>query len=91
MTECRKGMFAISLAGHDKGSIYIVVACDEKFAYLSDGKIRRVDYPKKKRMKHLQLDSRTDELVERELLENGMLCNETIKKAIKNKKEKIGR
>ncbi len=49
------GMLARSKAGHDKGHVYIIVETDETCVYLVDGKIRTLDRPKKKKMKHVQL------------------------------------
>ena len=34
------GMMARSLAGHDKGKVYMVLDVKEPFVYLVDGKIR---------------------------------------------------
>ena len=48
------GMMARSLAGHDKGKVYMVLDVKEPFVYLVDGKIRTLDHPKKKRIKHVQ-------------------------------------
>lgn len=42
------GMMARSLAGHDKGKVYMVLDVKEPFVYLVDGKIRTLDHPKKK-------------------------------------------
>ena len=49
------GMLAKSKAGHDKGHVYIIVETDATCVYLVDGKIRTLDRPKKKKMKHVQL------------------------------------
>lgn len=49
------GMLARSKAGHDKGHVYIIVETDATCVYLVDGKIRTLDRPKKKKMKHVQL------------------------------------
>ena len=51
------GNVVLSTAGKEKGSIYIVVALDEKFAYIADGKRLKKDKPKKKSFKHLKLAS----------------------------------
>ena len=42
------GMFARSKAGHDKTEVYIIVAEDEDYVYLCDGRQRKIDHPKKK-------------------------------------------
>ena len=49
------GFIAISKAGHDKGHTYLIVKSDDKYVYLSDGRIKKVDSPKKKKIKHIQV------------------------------------
>ena len=46
------GMFAISLAGHDKGRMYVIIKDDGEYVYLADGNIRPFERPKKKKRKH---------------------------------------
>lgn len=43
------GCFARSLAGHDKTEIYIIVGEEPGYVYLSDGKLKKVENPKKKK------------------------------------------
>lgn len=49
------GFLAYSLAGHDKGKIYLVVGETQNYVYVADGQIRLIDTPKKKNKKHIQL------------------------------------
>ena len=78
------GQFVTSKAGHDKGTLYVVTAEEDDFVYLCDGRLKRLDTPKKKRRIHIQPVNRT---VEKELLERlsggGRVCDEEIKYAIK--------
>ncbi len=46
---------AVSLAGHDKGRAYLVQAEEEDFLWLTDGRLRPLSRPKKKKRIHLQL------------------------------------
>ena len=55
MNRYRTGMLAKSLAGHDEGQIYVIVAADQEYVYLADGKIRLIEKPKKKKKKHVQI------------------------------------
>ena len=59
------GKYVTSKAGHDKGKLYVVAACEEGYVYQVDGEYRRMDDPKKKKLKHVQL---INEMVEQELL-----------------------
>jgi len=60
------GQFATSIAGHDKDTLYLIVAQEGDFVWLCDGRLKTPDKPKKKRRKHIQPISRR---VEGELLE----------------------
>lgn len=55
------GDMAVSLAGHDGGRLYVVVAeLNEDFVLVADGKYRHTDNPKQKRRKHLKFVCKTD-------------------------------
>lgn len=49
------GMFARSKAGHDKGSLYLIVKTEPEYVYLADGERRPLSKPKKKKWKHIQI------------------------------------
>ena len=55
------GCVVRSKAGRDEGRRFIVLSLDgEEFAYVADGDLRKVEKPKRKRVKHLYV---TEELV----------------------------
>ena len=78
------GCFATSIAGHDHNNIYVIIDADDEYVYLVDGKIRKVNNPKKKKLKHAQLIKRTDDTIACRINNNVALSNEDIKYAIKN-------
>ena len=49
------GMLAVSRAGHDSTTTYVIIAEDGEYVYLADGRVRTVDRPKKKNRKHIQI------------------------------------
>ncbi len=77
------GMFATSMAGHDKGKLYIIIREDEEYVYLTDGRLKPVEAPKKKKKKHIQIIKRTDAAVHIYIEEKKPLTNEVVKRAIK--------
>ena len=81
MTEFKKGSFCKSKAGHDAGTVYIVVDLDENIK-VADGKFRRLDNPKVKNPKHLELIDYEDEALAEKFTAGG-LNNEAIKYSIK--------
>ncbi|NBJ93944.1 KOW domain-containing RNA-binding protein [Parablautia muri] len=78
------GMFAISCAGHDNGQMYVIIKEDADFVYLADGKNKKLDNPKRKKRKHIQLvKAGTNEALEQKLKEGMTVYDEEIKRAIK--------
>lgn len=82
------GYFAISLAGHDKGQMYLIVGEEKDMVFLADGKNRKIDNPKKKKKKHLQIIKKNaDASLAEKLKKKQTIYNEEIKLAIKIRKE----
>ena len=52
------------MAGRDKGRLFIITAmADENHVMVADGDIRRVEKPKKKKLRHLAMTDKTAEAV----------------------------
>ncbi len=78
------GQLATSKAGHDKGVLYVVVGQEGDFVYLSDGRLKKPDKPKKKRLKHIQpINETVEEALRKRLQDGGRVYGEEIKSAIK--------
>ena len=45
----------LSLAGHDAGTLYVVVDASEERLLLCDGRLRKLGHPKSKSPKHVRL------------------------------------
>ena len=84
------GNFAFSKAGHDKGKLYVIVAEEQDYVYLCDGRLKKIDAPKKKRKKHIQIvNRRVGEELLAGLKKRETMLDEQIKYAIKQyEKEK---
>ena len=69
------GCPARSLAGHDKGEYFSIIAEEGDFAALADGSLRTVAKPKWKKKKHMQIGKQPlitefpveDKIIRREL------------------------
>lgn len=85
MTNSLIGRFATSKAGHDKAQLYVIVAEEGDFVSLCDGRLKKIDKPKKKRKKHVQMINRTvNEDVLQRLSDKKKVLDEEIKYEIKN-------
>ena len=49
-----RGMVVVSLAGHDRRRVYLVLKVEGCFVWLTDGRLRPLEKPKKKRVSHVK-------------------------------------
>ncbi len=77
------GMFAISRMGHDRDTVYIIVREEAEYVYVSDGRLKTIENPKKKNKKHIQIIKKeADDILRGKLLNGQHIYNEEIRKAI---------
>ncbi len=82
MNEFKIGDYAISAAGHDSGKYYVIIQADHEYVYLVDGKIRTLNNPKKKKIKHIKKLNRSNQNLAEKVM-NKTVKDEEIKRAIK--------
>ncbi|MCD7841253.1 MAG: KOW domain-containing RNA-binding protein [Lachnospiraceae bacterium] len=73
---------AVSKAGHDKGSLNVVLEETPEYVLLADGRLRTLEHPKKKNPKHVQMITHLPE----ELLPQmrGITLDAHVRKILKN-------
>ena len=49
-----------SLAGRDKGNFFYVIDVEDNYVLIADGKGRKLENPKRKKLKHVRRVSRTE-------------------------------
>jgi len=83
MRELSLGQMVLSCAGRDSGRFMIVVKIlDENFVYVADGTLRKVDNPKKKKIKHLKVLNKKSDYIADKLLNKRKIYNDEIKRAM---------
>lgn len=55
MERFEPGMLAWSRAGHDEGQLYVILEVQDEYLYLTDGRLKPLEKPKKKKKKHVQV------------------------------------
>lgn len=55
MERYEAGMLAWSRAGHDKDHLYVICKVEGNFVYLTDGDLKPLNKPKKKKTIHIQV------------------------------------
>ncbi len=58
--DISKSDIVISLAGRDKGKLFYVVDTEDNYVLLADGKGRKLENPKRKKLKHVRGVTRTE-------------------------------
>lgn len=76
------GSVVISKAGRDKGNWFIVLSAENGYVFLADGSSRKVDKPKKKKIKHIQKTNSVSGLVQKRLQNGGQVENFEIRRAL---------
>ncbi len=75
------GTIVLSRAGRDSGRLFAVVARpEENFRLIADGRSRRIDKPKRKKLKHLSKAGESEIL--RTLAVSGGLTNSLLRKEL---------
>ena len=78
------GYLVTSKAGHDKGKVFLIIAEEDEYVWLADGKTRTQANPKKKKKKHVQIIKvyKDDDMMMR-LTEKEKVREEEIRRVIK--------
>ncbi|WP_461205182.1 RNA-binding protein [Clostridium sp. DL1XJH146] len=80
------GRVVNSIAGRDEGKQFLIVDVqNESYVYIADGDIRKLENPKKKKLKHLELTDEYAEEIKRSLMCGEKINNAKIKKYFKNR------
>ena len=75
-----KGDLIVSLAGRDKDQVFYVLNVDETFAYLANGKQRKIENPKRKKLKHIRFAARIDSRVAEKIRSGDKVLNSELRR-----------
>lgn len=77
------GQVVYSKAGRDAGKIFIITGLiDASYVYISDGDLRRVENPKKKKIKHLVITKDIIDTIAQKISADIKITNAEIRKAL---------
>lgn len=72
----------ISLNGRDEGKHFFVLGIEDEYVLLADGKGRRIEKPKRKKLKHVQFDSQSDCRVSEKIRNKEKISNSDLRRAL---------
>ncbi len=78
--EISKSDIIVSLAGRDQGRLFYVLETDGSYALLADGKTRKLENPKRKKLKHIRFAARSDSRVAQKILAGDPVLNSELRR-----------
>ena len=78
--DISKSDIVISLAGRDEGKLFYVIDTEENFVLIADGKGRKLENPKRKKLKHVRRVSRTETRVAAKLQNGDKVLNSELRR-----------
>ena len=80
--DIAKSNIVKAIAGRDMGSYFFVLETEGDFLLLADGKRRRLESPKRKRRKHVELVGESRSPVAEKIRSNEKITNSELRRAI---------
>ncbi len=80
--EAERGLIVRSKAGRDAGDLFIILRIENDYAYIANGDYRKVDCPKKKKLKHLQLTGSSSAVIINKLDAGAEITNKEVRIAL---------
>jgi len=77
-----KADVVISINGRDEGKRFLVIATEDGYSLLADGKGRRVEKPKRKKNKHLKFEDKGDGQIAEKIRNDEKVTNNEIRRAL---------
>ena len=62
---------------------FIVIESDEKYVFVVDGDLRKIENPKKKKIKHIEMTPMFSEVIAQKVNNKNKISNQDVKKALK--------
>lgn len=84
MVNYELGQMVKSVAGRDMGQYFVVVQMDETYIYLVNGNTRRLEAPKKKKKKHVQITHTVAQELADKIRNDDKLSNAEIRRSLKD-------
>ena len=78
--DISKSDIVISLAGPDKDKLFYVMDVEDNYVLLADGKGRKLENPKRKKLKHVRRVTRTETRVATKILNGDKVLNSELRR-----------
>lgn len=81
--ELTLGQVVFSKAGRDTGRKFVIVGiADDEHVLIADGDLRKIENPKKKKLKHLSFEDNLIQQINDKLMNNQKISNAELRKML---------
>lgn len=87
--EISKSDVVLSVAGHDMGMLFYVIDTDGVYVSLANGKERKVEKPKRKKLKHVRKLPRPDSSLTAKIRSGEPLLNSELRRELAKIRQEI--
>ncbi len=78
--DISKADIVLSLSGRDRDHLFYVLDVQKEFVLYADGKTRRIEHPKRKKLKHIKHIARIDTRVAEKLRNGDKVLNSELRR-----------
>jgi ribosomal protein L14E/L6E/L27E len=82
MMDIDKADIVVSINGRDRGRRFFVLATEDNYALLCDGKTRRIEKPKRKKIKHMRFESKDTSRTALKIISGERVTNSEIRRSL---------
>ena len=77
--ELSKSDIILSIAGRDKGKLFYVIGTEGAYVLIANGKERKLEHPKRKKLKHVRRVARIDSRVAEKIANGDKVLNSELR------------
>lgn len=70
------GQLVYSKSGRDKTRALVILGIEDEYAFVADGKYRKIENPKRKKLKHLQFTNTNFSLISKKIINSEAITND---------------
>lgn len=80
--EIQKSDIVRALAGRDKDKLFFAIGIENGYVFIADGKSRKLETPKRKKLKHVAFQDRSDSRAANKLRNGEKVTNSEIRRTL---------
>ena len=80
--EIKCSQIVQATAGRDSGKLFFVLRVEDGYVYLADGKGRKLENPKRKKLRHIRFEADGDTRVAAKLRNGDKVTNSELRRAL---------